>query len=313
MGRQVRDRLIAVKGRFGKAKMLTLTVDRRNFGSPEEAWAYVTGRRLIPKLLAKLGITRWVWVLEFQQKTGDGWPHWHILVDVSELHRHQVDLKGAWALWGKTWGVGAVDLAKAPSGMTAEHAIFYITKYLLKQPDGGYPEWVLARHGIRFVQGSRALPALVSDAPPGRGSPNVNPGQDEAPPAPPAKRKPRRSFLDRHALCGLRCRIFNRVTDPTSGRTSHAYVGELQAKPADLVELSESGRLGRFKFFPQLGEHNNLEVVSNSEITRHDVECINRRLLRLNASKILTVRGEYRKNRILHENAYVRRREEEHV
>ena len=54
--------------------MLSLTVDRKHFASPEEAHRAVTAGTYISTLIPLLGVKTWFWVLEFQTKTGQGWP-----------------------------------------------------------------------------------------------------------------------------------------------------------------------------------------------------------------------------------------------
>lgn len=110
LGRRVQGKLLAGVDQWKNPRMMTMTVDRTKFASPQAAYREVMERRYLPRLMEALGVVRWVRVLEFQMKTGDGWPHWHVLADAVGS-RGRVDLKLAWRLWRDTWGVGGLDLS----------------------------------------------------------------------------------------------------------------------------------------------------------------------------------------------------------
>jgi hypothetical protein len=168
LGWRLRHVLVSKSELFTKPKIFTLTVDRhgtmagcRGFGSPGEAHGHVTMKRLIPRLMDQLECKRWFWVLEFQK--GDGWPHWHVLVDLASCPGGRLDLKTAWRWWRDQWGIGIIDLSlKGHSPKTQIHAVRYITKYLVKFPEGGFPVWVMNSHErIRFVGSSKSIGAVV--------------------------------------------------------------------------------------------------------------------------------------------------------
>src|SRR5688572_19809658 len=95
------------------------------------------------------GVVTWFWVLEFQTESGDGWPHWHLLIDLSECGGF-LDLKRCWRLWRDKWGLGGLDLSHRETS-SPEHAIMYATKYLTKTPEAS-PIWVLmCGRAIRYV------------------------------------------------------------------------------------------------------------------------------------------------------------------
>ena len=161
MGFAVRRAVRAREALWRDPCILTLTVDRKRFSSPQEAHRVVADGKFIPRLMRMCGIKLWVWVLEFQQETGEGWPHWHLCIDRADLPGRMVPLARAWKLWRDTWHLGGLQLSVKRQGLTSAHALNYITKYLTKSPQSGYPEWVLHAHSIRFVQGCRALGPLV--------------------------------------------------------------------------------------------------------------------------------------------------------
>lgn len=226
-----------------KPALMTLTPDRhgtttgKGFQSPRQAFETVTRGKFIPRLMRALGVKLWAWALEFQQATGDGWPHWHLLIDLADLPRGRLDLKKAWSLWRDAWGIGGVDLqVKEVNVQSPEHAINYLTKYLTKMPEGGFPPWVLESHGVRFVQGCRRLGCLVAKPIPPR-PPKPDPDPDEKPkPAP-----PRRSHLARLARCKLSTNLLETITDHTTGELRRAWRGRLPGSPLLLAELAARG------------------------------------------------------------------------
>lgn len=162
LGRRVQGKLLAGVEGWKNPRMMTMTVDRSKFASPQAAYREVMERRYLPRLMEALGVVRWVRVLEFQMKTGDGWPHWHVLADATGS-KGRVDLKMAWRLWRDTWGVGGLDLSNNERllGRPVRDIIKYLCKYMVKFPEKGFPKWVLELSNVRFVQGSRSVGALV--------------------------------------------------------------------------------------------------------------------------------------------------------
>lgn len=167
LGRKLRRRLHDKVGLFKAPRMMTLSVDLKGtitgkgFSSPEEAHGYVTGGRYIPKLMARLGITVWVWVLEFQK---NGNPHWHVVFDASELEGQEYDYDTVWRWWRDNWAIGGWKASgNRHEFKSPEHALNYITKYVVKEPDAGYPPWVweAGKRSVRFVGASKAVGRLV--------------------------------------------------------------------------------------------------------------------------------------------------------
>jgi hypothetical protein len=237
----VRRRLLDKAELFKSPRLLTLTVDRANFTTPFDAWRHVTTKKLLPKLMRFLGIKIWAWVLEFQRKTGAGWPHWHILIDVADLPGERVDLEHAWRLWRDRWKVGGVDLSRREAEFkNSEHAVMYITKYLTKEPVGGYPVWVLkSSRTIRFVQGCRALGPLV--AKPEDAAEDDDDTSDEEEEA--TGRRGRRPLLDRMSRCNLSAVAWYRRIDYQTGEQHLRRVGTLPVSPNVLVQLQKLGQL----------------------------------------------------------------------
>ena len=235
MGFVLRMRLLAVADNFRKPALLTLTVDRENFGSCQAAHDFISSMGRIGLLMKRLGVELWVWVLEFQQKSGDGWPHWHILVDLADCPDGKLDLKRAWSFWRDKWGIGGVDLQIKRRFRKPRHAINYITKYLIKSPKYGYPRWVLESvKAIRLVAACRKLGPLVSD---GWSKPrSESDGERKA-------RRRRRLLVDRLAECGQKTTAMRQDIDADNETVGTSFVGSVSASVEQLATMQEQGLL----------------------------------------------------------------------
>lgn len=232
----VRAALIAIARKiFKKPCMLTLTVDRREFGSSQAAHRFISDKGCIRLLMRHLKIKHYAWVLEFQQKTGDGWPHWHILIDLSDCPGGRVDLEAAWKFWRRKWNLGGMKLSERHQFEDPVHAVNYVTKYLSKLPASGYPDWVLnSKKRIRFFQGSRSLGPLTGYC------------STSSKSEPSEKRKRRRSMvplIDRMAACEQRSHVLVETVEPGVPEPSYRYVGKLPVAPGRLVLLRTLGKI----------------------------------------------------------------------
>jgi hypothetical protein len=197
--------------------LLTLTVDRKNFRRAPQAHRHITAERHVARLMRRLGIERWFWILEFQGKTGEGWPHWHVLIDLDGQDLGLLRQR-SWRIWRDEWRVGGIDLPHPDKFGDAVHAINYATKYVMKQPDGGYPLWVLnSRRRIRFVGGCRKLGPLVSERPAAETPDQTNEDVDDNGTA------GCRPLIDRMAGCGEFSRLWCEVSDPATGEVKLSY------------------------------------------------------------------------------------------
>jgi hypothetical protein len=198
----------------------------------------------VQRLLATLGVQVWVWVLEFQQLTGDGWPHWHILIDRSALPAHGrithfLDLKKAWATWRDKWHLGGLDFAPKRETQTAAHAVNYITKYLMGNQEGGFPEWVLLRaKRLRFVQACKLLGPLV-DKPRTKNEELENEREPEAI-DPDKKRRKDRTLIERMSACEDKSVVYAVMVDQTTGEQVFQYVGNIPARIGQLRFAAQS-------------------------------------------------------------------------
>ncbi|MDA8377076.1 MAG: hypothetical protein M0Z50_08465 [Planctomycetia bacterium] len=230
MGFILRMRLLAVADKFRKPALLTLTVDRENFASSEAAHTFISDKGRIGLLMKRLGVELWVWVLEFQQKTGDGWPHWHILVDLADCPGGKIDLERAWKFWRDKWEIGGLDLQFKRHFHLPRHAINYITKYLIKSPRYGYPRWVLeSDRAIRLVAACRKLGVLVSD---GRSKSYKRKAKGEN-----KTRRRRRLLVDRLVECGQKTTAMRQDMDTDNERVDTFFVGNVPASVEQLTNM----------------------------------------------------------------------------
>lgn len=244
MGRRVLGRLLQNVVTWRYPRMLTLTVDRSHFASPEAAYKYVTEKRLLPRLMTALGVDRYVRVLEFQMKTWDdrgrGWPHWHFVIDKVGSRGH-VSYAKAWKLWRDTWKVGGVDVTnqKKMEGKSPAYIVTYLCKYLVKYPEEGFPSWILDLRNVRFVQASRSVGALVFAG--------AGVSGDETLPDPEASDTaeddvvdhwPReaRTLRERLAVCGESSSLF--AVSPTGGED---YVSKVPVRAAVVAVAAQRG------------------------------------------------------------------------
>lgn len=246
---------------FSVPKLLTFTVDPSRFESGESAYRFVRDGRFIPRMLRYLGIKNWFCVLEFQR---NGFPHWHLLVDLSlqptryvrrsggvldvkdefclgyfEI-RYFLDLTRIHRLWRK-WGIGEqIDLQTKKVRVSPGHAVNYIIKYLLKNPACGYPVWVLNSSNIRLISASRSLgalmnPGFVSSGIPDSGDDSGDDFEDDL------DIKPVRSTIERVGMCGLQTKVLRIVNGVVTG-------GVLFDLPFKIVCKVFSSRLNDFWF-----------------------------------------------------------------
>lgn len=165
-GPRLRARLIDRVKDWRNPIMLTFTVDRDLLPSAEAAFKHVADRRAISKVMAEirqyLSRSDWFCVVEFQ-KDG-GWPHWHVLVDSSFVPI--VAVRTAWRRFVPKSvrhlirptidSLGIVRYSKPDGFKNAKHAVLYLTKYLIKGPNDGFPKWVMnATYRIRRFGTSR--------------------------------------------------------------------------------------------------------------------------------------------------------------
>lgn len=217
--------------KFKDPILLTLTIDPKNYKSPEHAHDVVTEGGYIRRLLRLLGIDTWLWVLEFHKS---GWPHWHIVADVSERGRlTKKDLRWCWHLWRDKWGLGAPDVQEKKRFSSAAYAMNYITKYLTMPEKNLFPEWFLKGSRRRLCQASQKVGRLTEC----KSNTKVSLTGKEK------KRKESRALIVRMNECGTRSAVLLEKIDPETFQSSFHYMGTLETSPDNLLSLNAAGVL----------------------------------------------------------------------
>jgi hypothetical protein len=215
--------------------LLTLTLAPERFNhDPRAAFLHITGKKFISRLLEdRLGVTRYVSVLEFQQ---NGWPHWHLLIDAPGGF---FDLEKAWEIWGwqkesgrGRWGFGGLHLGtKMQNGLSA---VLYMAKYLTKPPRHGYPDWLLdLDRRVRWVNPSREV-GPVTESRQRASSGEEDPSEDEAAIE---GRRVKRSLRERVARCGRLVDLLRETIDTATGQISLRWVGRMSAEAVEVARL----------------------------------------------------------------------------
>jgi hypothetical protein len=140
-----------------RAVMVTLTVDRTKFDGPEQAHAVMMLKlaRLMRKILGDGGA--WMRVLEFQSKTGDGWPHVHLVAAMPQGVTLRTVRHACWHWWRDRWSIGGCDVQPVRSGKACA---LYLGKYFTKAVQA-IPPWQLERERASRIYGaSRATQAF---------------------------------------------------------------------------------------------------------------------------------------------------------
>ena len=113
----------------------------------------------------------------------------------------------------------------------------YITKYLVKVPKEGWPEWVLEKRNIRFVQASRSIGALLyrkpafTEADVEQDTVEEIVAEDEEV----AEREPR-TMKERISECGKKSSL---IYEDQQGRMT--YAGTVAVRPAQLALRASEG------------------------------------------------------------------------
>jgi hypothetical protein len=156
LGVEIRRKLWIVLASFLNIQMWTLTVDPKLFTTELGAYRHVMKRRMMALLCSELHrrgylhSRRYFWVLETHE---NGWVHFHLLLDAS-----YVPFADVCEIWNRLGNgdphklFGRVQFSKGRGGKkgafeSAMHAAFYAMKYVVKEPENGWPEWLLNYDG----------------------------------------------------------------------------------------------------------------------------------------------------------------------
>ncbi|MBS0211018.1 MAG: hypothetical protein JSS27_18900 [Planctomycetes bacterium] len=220
MGWRLRMKLDRRADRFHSPYMVTLTVDPKNFSSPQDAFDYVRKHRCIWWLVNELHHRGYLQardyfcVLEWQKDTE--MPHWHLMLDARYIPKTVLD-----DLWqanrpqglppkeANRPGFGMVRYSRKPF-QDHHHLVNYLTKYLIKFPEHGFPNWVLDYEGQIhryttsrgfFVEENQEEEPGPDDPGPG-GMPSGSDSFND-----PASSRRRRTPRERIAACTSKCNV----------------------------------------------------------------------------------------------------------
>ena len=260
---ELRERLIPILSTWKSVFMLTLTVDPQLFDDPEEAHRYVQGkRRAISELVRALRESghllgeHYFCAIEWQKDTEMA--HYHLLLEaefipfplICEIWNRNRP-KDAGPIVGKRPGFGSVRFSddKAYDGT---HAAFYATKYLLKIPEHGFPDWVLDYEGrIKRYTTSKGFWSSIDHEPT---EPNTGelrepvpveegqPSSDSDQDPPPTSRRQLRTIRERLKRCCQQAVLLkvNRWTDAHGEeQETRAYFATCSAGFADIRRCLE--------------------------------------------------------------------------
>lgn len=268
----LREKLIHRLQGFTKVLGITLTVDGSLFQSPEHAWQYVMDERLLSRFRRELErrghlhSSHYFWTVEFQKKTQQ--PHWHLLFDATYVPYGEV--VEIWSRYRPKWASPLLEPitannyeGKAPAlgsvrismPNRAEKAAFYATKYLLKHPAEGYPDWVLDRVGRlpRYGHSRRFFPpesthdssCFCEEC---HGDQPVQPPKRKTSSTASKERKPRRRELKtirlRIAECKTECSIVEvpkiELSDGSVIEGKGTYLGKLELPFSEVEKYIEA-------------------------------------------------------------------------
>jgi hypothetical protein len=199
--------------------------------TPEEFSYRLAGLRVSRLFSQRLGMKVWVRVIEPQTKTGDGWMHWHCIVEAAGTtwcpDGRWVKLKELWEemrrVWWDEWQFGRmvrVDLPKS-----CEKVAGYVAGYIVKGWPA-IPPWLLeSDKGFRLVGFSKAAGELV------RTAMKIPPRLPIERTKPVKRRRHRAKLIDRLACSGESSAVF----------VEGVYVGTIEAPPNDVALVGVLG------------------------------------------------------------------------
>ena len=246
-----------VNGHAGRWLMITLTVDRSEWLSPEAAYQRCNER--VREVARKVAVSRvYVTAFELQGKTGGGWPHWHLVVwapDERAIEEIERTVRKAWRIFDErheideatgellstvrtSQAIGIVDVQEA---RTREGVAVYVSKYVTK-PWTAIPPWMgEGRRQLRKLRISRGAFDWLQAV--GRHRPTIGSRKVARMPGRCGKR---RSLFDRMAASGNSMNVMQRVGErlvfkrripvPASGE-GVAILERLGATPMGLPDV----------------------------------------------------------------------------
>lgn len=244
LGANLRKRLEPILETFGGLLMVTFTVDPSLFIDAAQAYFYMRDRRCIARTIQDLDrggylhSRRYFYVVEWQKHTQQA--HFHVLLDASFIpwqflldswSKHRPETAGPVVSGRPAFGTVLISKPRFSGG--AAHAARYVTKYLTKTPEYGFPKWVLQMGmytRIRRYSTSRGFW-----------------GEKTVPSEPGTPRDiERRSYRQRLDQCGSSVDLYEirEVVDTSTGEIEKKprWIGELAVPAQQLFERLHDSR-----------------------------------------------------------------------
>jgi len=236
--------------KFRRVRLGTLTVDPKKFDhDPLKAYEYVTKNHFISRLFtSNNGVNTWFWVLEFHES---GWPHWHVLIDLS-AHNGWIAYDKLVHFWLHKWQIGCVNIKDEMNDISPAHAVNYITKYLLKPSPVPPPSWFVAGSRRRMCQGSRDLGAIVFDS--------TGDGDDSDDVRLKRNRKQSRPIYEIVAACSSKSVLLGESVDTQTGEMKRNYLKTLNCSKDDIIRLHQAGLLSSVGDYASMGPVNEIKA-----------------------------------------------------
>ncbi len=278
-GYKLRARLIPRLETFNGLLMVSLTIDPLLFPDPKTAYLYTMEKRCISVTTQDLHrgnylITRrYFYVVEWQKQTEQA--HFHILFDSSYIpfeallkswSKHRPETAGS--IIRNRPAFGTVNFS-APKFANPLHAARYATKYLIKVPENGFPEWILEMGKDKRIRRYSTSRGFWNEPQKIRSEPKTT-------------RKNRRlTYTDRISKCGDSIHLFEmeNCIDKKTGEINPkpVWIGTLNATCSETIEqLFDPGNPDRKRrSLMAQSQKKVLETLKN--ITGRDIEWIRHR------------------------------------
>lgn len=250
-GYNLRARLVPILQTFKDLLLVTFTIDPELFSSPQQAYEYAMDNRCISVTTqdlyrwGHLNSRKYFYVIEWQKETEQ--VHFHVLYDSNYIpwnalrkswSKHRP--KSAGPVKGNRPAFGTVLFSKIKFQGGFLHAARYVTKYLTKTPEEGFPEWALNMGKNRTIRRFGTS----------RGFWNESSKRSESEAK--YKRKNKRlSYKERLKSCGQTSNIFKvkEVIDKETGEitTKKFWIGQVNINSEQLHRLWDPGNPKRFR------------------------------------------------------------------
>ncbi|MGC3967343.1 MAG: hypothetical protein QM775_08225 [Pirellulales bacterium] len=238
--------MAVLESKYEAMQMWTLTIDPTLFASPEDAFEYVRKHRCVSEwvrtLRAKGYLTSgdYFCVVEWQKDTE--MPHFHVL-----LNTRFIDWEVALKRWGdfRPDGAGPVEGNRPGFGtvLFSEgnfenklHAARYACAYLLKNPEHGYPAYVLdMRREVKRYQTSKGFWKLGDEV----ACEQVEPVADVVDESEEVADETKTSIRERIAKCASETvvlRVEHDATSEAAGKARLSFVRKIGLPFADVMQ-----------------------------------------------------------------------------